>query len=70
MPFDKDTAPTHGSKGGGNSWKTRKPKEVRDKQLKIVITPTEYDAITEKAAATGLSNAELVVRAVKAYKSK
>jgi hypothetical protein len=32
------------------------------------LTQAEYEAITEKAAAVELSNAELIVRAVKSYK--
>ena len=67
MPFNKDTAAEHGSRGGGNSWENRKPAELRDKQLKIVVTKTEYTAISEKAADLGLSKAEFVIRAVNAY---
>jgi len=64
MPFDKDTAATYGSKGG--KW-TKPPGEVRSKQLKVSLTPSEYEAIDLKATAAGLSKAELIVRAVAAY---
>lgn len=70
MPFDKETAAKAGSKGGKNRWTKKDPNTVRNKQLKIEITQAEYTAIIEKAAAVGLSNAELIVRAVKSYKGK
>lgn len=64
MPFDKDTAAALGSKGG--KW-TKPPGEVRNKQLKVSLTPAEYEAVDVKAAALGLSKAELIARAVAAY---
>jgi hypothetical protein len=67
MPFNEETASAAGSRGGGKRWKNKDPETVRNKQLKVVVTPTEYSNITSKAAAAGLSNAELVVRAVEAY---
>jgi len=70
MPFNKETAAVHGKKGGGNSWKDRKPGELRDKSFLIKITTAERDEVKEKAADMKLSNAELVVRAVRAYKGE
>ena len=70
MPFNKDTAAAHGSKGGGNRWKDKDPATVRNKQLIVKLTEVEFDTLTEKAAVLGLSRAELIVRAVKAYKGK
>lgn len=70
MPFDKDTAATNGSKGGGNRWKNKNPETVKSKMFSIKVTPAEYDTITEKAAAAGISRAELIIRAVKEYKAK
>ena len=70
MPFNKDTAAEGGKKGGGKRWKDKDPETVRNKQLKVVVTPAEYEDITEKAAAAGMSNAELIVKAVKAYRVK
>jgi len=67
MPFNKDNAAAHGSKGGGNRWKDKKPETVKSKMFSIKITPMEYAAITDKAAAAGLSRAELIIRAVNAY---
>ena len=67
MPFNKETAAAHGSKGGSVR---KKPDAVRNKQLKVVVSQAEYDIITVKAAAAGLSNAELIVRAVRAYRIK
>ena len=66
MPFNKDNAAAHGSKGGGNRWKDKKPETVKSKMFSIKITQMEYTAITDKAAA-GLSWAELIIRAVNAY---
>ena len=68
MPFNKETAAAGGRKGGGKRWQDKDPDTVRNKQLKVVVTQTEYDSITEKAAAAGMSNAELIVKAVKAYR--
>lgn len=68
MPFDKDNAAAHGSKGGGNRWKDKNPGTIRSKMFSIKVTPAEYDTITEKAAAAGLSRVELIIRAVEAYK--
>ena len=72
MPFNTNTASAAGKKGGGgrNRWKDKDPDTVRNKQLKVVVTQTEYDEITGKAATLGLSNTELVVKAVKAYRGK
>jgi len=69
MPFNKNTAASHGSKGGNNRWKDKDPATVRNKPLLIKLTPTEYDTITNKAIATGLSKAELIIRAIKTYKN-
>ena len=68
MPFDKNTAAAHGSKGGGNRWKDKNPDTKRDKRLLITLTQTEYQIVEDKAAAMNLSKAELVIRAVKIYK--
>ena len=72
MPFNSETASAAGKRGGGgrNRWRDKDPDTVRNKQLKVVVSQAEYDAITEKAAALGKSNAELVVKAVKAYRGK
>ena len=70
MPFNKETAAAGGRVGGGKRWKDKDPETVRNRQLKVVVTSAEYDYITEKAAAAGMSNAELVVKAVKAYRVK
>ena len=68
MPFNKDNAVNYGSKGGRNRWKDKDPDTVRNKQLKLTLTPAEYQAVEDKATAMKLSKAELVIRAVKAYK--
>ena len=67
MPFTTENAVNYGSKGGRNRWKNKDPDTVRNKQLKLTLTPTEYQAVEDKAAALRLSKAELVIRAVKAY---
>jgi len=64
VPFNKDNAVNYGSKGGKV---TKPPGTVRDKQLKINLTPVEFDAISDKAEAFKLSKAELIVRAVSEY---
>jgi hypothetical protein len=66
MPFDKDNAVNYGKKGG--KW-TKPPGAVRNKQLKVVVTPSEYDAITKKAEMLRLSKAELITRAVNTYET-
>ena len=68
MPFNTDTARAGGKKGGGKRWKDKAPDTVRSKQLKVSVTEAEYNAIIEKAAALGLSNAEFIVRAARAYR--
>jgi hypothetical protein len=65
MPFNKDNAVNYGSKGGKV---TKPPGTVRNKKLLVTLTEAEFDAVTDKAAALKLSKAELVVRAVEAYK--
>lgn len=70
MPFSKDTAAAHGSKGGGNRWKDKDPDTKRDKRLLVTLTAAEYQTVEDKAAEMGLSKAELVIRAVRAYKGK
>ena len=70
MPFNSKTASAAGSKGGGNRWKDKDPDTVRNKQVKISTTQAEKEAIEEKAARLGLSNAELIIKAVKAYRGK
>jgi len=67
MPFDKDSAAKAGRKGGSRRWEGNIPAEKRDKKLLVALTQTEFDAVTDKAAALKLSKAELVVRAVAAY---
>ena len=67
MPFNSETAANAGKKGGRRRWEGNIPDEKRDKKLLVALTPTEFDAVTDKAAALGLSKAELVVRAVAAY---
>ena len=64
MPFNKDNAVSLGSKGGKA---TKPPGTVRDKQVKVWLTPAEFDALSEKAKALKLSKAELIVRAVNEY---
>jgi hypothetical protein len=67
MPFNKDTAAAAGRKGGGNPRKGQDSANFRTKQIPVKVSPAEYDAITDKAVALGLSRAELIVRAVAAY---
>jgi hypothetical protein len=67
MPFNKDTAAAAGKVGGGKRWQGKFPSTNRNKQVKISVTEAERDAISEKAKAAGLSIAEFIVRAVKAY---
>ena len=67
MPFSKDTAATHGSKGGSIRWKGKIPAIKRDKQCIIKLTQAELDALTEKAKTLKLSRTELIIRAVMAY---
>lgn len=70
MPFDKETASISGRKGGGLRWKDKNPDTIRNKRLSVNVTDTEFKEIAKKAEAEGLSKAELVIRAVEAYKSK
>ena len=67
MPFDKDSAAKAGRTGGSRRWEGKRPDVKRDKKLLVSLTLDEFDAVTDKAAALGLSKAELVVRAVEAY---
>ncbi|MDR2558692.1 MAG: hypothetical protein LBC86_03995 [Oscillospiraceae bacterium] len=67
MPFNSETAANAGKKGGRSRWDGNIPDEKREKKLLVSLTQTEFDAVTDKAAALGLSKAELVIRAVKAY---
>ena len=70
MPFNKDTAAAGGQKGGGKRWKDKDPGTKRDKQLKLTLTQAEYATVEDKAAERGISKAELVIRAVTAYKGE
>jgi hypothetical protein len=70
MPFNKDTAAAAGIKGGGNRWKNKNPETKRDKRLLVTLTAAEYATVEGKAAALNISKAELVIRAVTAYKEK
>jgi hypothetical protein len=67
MPFSKDNAAAYGRKGGGNPRKGQDPINYRTKSLLIKVSTAEYDAITDKAAAVGLSKTELIIRAVAAF---
>ena len=67
MPFNSETAGKAGSKGGRSRWEGKIPEVKRDKKLLVSLTQAEFDTVTDKAAALGLSKAELVIRAVKAY---
>jgi len=67
MPFNKETAANAGKKGSRNRWDGNIPEVKRDKKLLVSLTPAEFDTVTDKAAALGLSKAELVIRAVKTY---
>ena len=61
MPFNKLTAASAGRKGGLK----RKPLgEVRNTQLKLSITPAEYQLISDKAIEYKLSKTETVILAI------
>jgi len=68
MPFSKETASNAGKLSNGLRWRDKDPDTVRNRQIKITVSDSERDAIEDKAAMTGLSMTELIIKAVKAYK--
>jgi len=67
MPFDKNTDPNVQRKGGLNRWRGKDPLTVRNKSIRLSVSPKEYSMISDKAAAASLSNTEMIVRAVKNF---
>ncbi len=70
MPFNSNTAAAAGRKGGKLNKQDKDPANFRTKAIPIKVSPVEFDAINDKAAALGLSRAELIVRAVAAYEGR
>ena len=74
MPFDSKTASTAGKIGGrrgaAKRWGNKDPVTIRNKSLRLVVTHEEFDMMNVKAAAEGISRTELIVRAVRRYKSE
>ena len=56
--------------GGSNRWKGKDPSTIRDKRISLALTQSELDSIDAKAEATGISRAELIVRAVREYEGR
>lgn len=70
MPFNSDNAKSAGSKGGSNRWRSKDPSTVRNRMFSIKLSDSEMELLTEKASELGMSKAELIIRAVKAYRKK
>ena len=72
MPFTKETAAEAGRKSGGGRvrWKDKDPETLRNKRMQLSLSQSEYDELKKKAFDRDISMAELVARAVKAYKGK
>lgn len=70
MPFDANTGPAAGRKSAAARWGNKDPASVRNRQVKLTITQAELDMMDAKAAETGVSRVELVVRAVRDYKPR
>jgi len=69
MRFDKDTAAAVGRKGGSNRWRGKDPATKRDRVLSLAVSKDEQDMICEKAGEENISRTELIVRAVREYKT-
>ena len=72
MPFNSKTASAAGKTGGRKSAAKRwneKNTTVRDKQIKLTVTHDELAMMNVKAATAGISRTELIVRAVKEFKT-
>lgn len=65
MPFNKENAAIHGSKGGKI---TKPPEDVRSKNIRIAVTQVELDMIDKEAQNYELSRTEFLVRTVKRFK--
>ena len=61
MPFDKETASAAGKLGGA---KTKDPASKRSEHILLKTTKAERDLINEKAAASGLSRNEFIIKAI------
>jgi len=66
MPFDSESAAAAGKKGGAK--KRKDPSEVRSHGLYLALTAGEKEMVGDKAAALGVSRAQLVVLAVREYR--
>ncbi|MCL2415832.1 MAG: hypothetical protein FWD01_03365 [Defluviitaleaceae bacterium] len=69
MPFNSETGRDGGKKGGGKRWKYKDPATIRSEKFLVKVTPSELAMIDAKAAEIGIPRVELIVRAVKEYKS-
>ena len=71
MPFNSttgaDAGRKYGRKGAMARWGERDPDSIRSKALPLKVSADELAYITNKAERLGLSRAELIVRAIKAY---
>ena len=64
MPFTKETASDNAHK----RWKNKPPEEVRSILTAFRFTRGEIEMMDDKAKKNKVSRAELIVRAVKAYR--
>ena len=69
MPFTKSTAAVAGQRGGFATAKARKESGAEDRKtnVKLSVTPSEFQMLNEKARVLGLSRTELIIRAVESY---
>ena len=73
MPFDKNNAAESGSIGGKRSaevrWSNRNPQTIRSMRISLPLSSDELSMIDGIATTEGISRAELIVRAVRAYQA-
>lgn len=66
MPFNSKS----GTDAVRQRWGDKHPDDIRDKQFKVTISANELERIQYKTEITGLSRADLIVKAVDRFDPK